>query len=59
MQLERGQRKQVKRIIIIIIKKLYGNNNVNKCSHRFKKKKKTFDISDILWGQKKKRKKMK
>lgn len=24
-----------------------------------KKKKKTFDISDILWGQKKKRKKMK
>lgn len=23
------------------------------------KKKKTFDISDILWGQKKKRKKMK
>lgn len=55
MQLERGKRKQVKRIIIIIIKKLYGNNNVNKCSHRFKKKTKKHLTFLTFCGDKKRK----
>lgn len=57
MQLERGKRKQVKRIIIIIIKKLYGNNNVNKCSHRFKKKKKHLTFLTFCGDKKRKERK--